>query len=77
MCLDCSKEPEYGSTIKNAWCGPITVISDAYEGALNVIREETTKNKITTATTPIRFEDSVIKALKINPDVREYLGRLY
>jgi hypothetical protein len=74
MCLDCSKEPEYGSTIKNAWCGPITVISDAYEGVLNVIREETTKN--TTATTPIRFEDVVIKACKINPDTREYLGSL-
>jgi hypothetical protein len=60
MCLDCSKAPEYASTIKNAWCGPITitVISDAY-GVLNVIRQETTKN--TTATTPIRFEDSVIK----------------
>jgi hypothetical protein len=31
MCLDCSKTPEYASTIKDAWCGPITEIPDAYE----------------------------------------------
>jgi hypothetical protein len=74
MCLDCSRAPEYASTIKDAWCGPITEIPDAYEGILEVIREETTKN--TTAARPIRFEDAVIKACQNNPDVREYLGRL-
>jgi len=42
---------------------------------LEVIREETTEN--TTTSTLIRFEDAVVKACKINPDVREYLGRLY
>jgi hypothetical protein len=38
---------------------------------LEVIREETTNN--TTAAIPIRFEDAVIRACQINPDVREYL----
>ncbi len=46
MCLDCSKTPEYASTIKDAWCGPITEISDAYESILNVIREDATNSAV-------------------------------
>jgi hypothetical protein len=42
---------------------------------LEVIREETTKN--TTAATPIRFEDAVIRACKINPDVRVWRFRYW
>jgi hypothetical protein len=44
-----------------------STIQDAYESILKAIREET---KNTNA------EDAVLKACKINPDVREYLGRL-